>query len=236
MDEFDRWPDIIEASQKRGPIGPWAEPGKRLVKEWEHLLDIPWVEGTDQYSHEYTVRVGALSVMKGRFSYGRCKLSGADLRRQLFYGDPYANVYDMTGFSRCYESSDTTKVQNGRNVIDAGGDGGSSLWFVTWDPRFMAVRYPLHSEGGLDADADRIQAALAVTDWRYAVRIANVRRLSDADLGAHVATAISLLAKVNEHTVVYAPPSIASAFSAGVFHNYPVRAIPELRTDEPRVV
>jgi hypothetical protein len=84
----------------------------------------------------------------------------------------------------------------GNQVIDAGGTGGdnTSIWFVTWGDNYSHLIYPKGSKAGLqrqdmgrqrviDADGNPYYVeeekftwhlGLAVKDWRYVSRIANI--------------------------------------------------------------
>lgn len=84
----------------------------------------------------------------------------------------------------------------GNQIIDAGGTGSdnTSIWFVTWGDHACHLLYPQGSKAGvsredkgeqrvLDTDGNayyvkeelfRWHMGLAVKDWRYVVRIANV--------------------------------------------------------------
>lgn len=86
---------------------------------------------------------------------------------------------------------------NGRNILDAGGSStdNTSVWLVCWGQNTVHGIYPKGSEAGLqhedlgvidafDANNNRYRAyadhwkwmcGLCVRDWRYVVRIANIK-------------------------------------------------------------
>ena len=112
----------------------------------------------------------------------------------LFYGDTTLNPEQFLGMAPRYSSlsSSLSKV----NIIDGGGTGSTntSVWLIGWSPDTITGIYPkgsqaglVHEDLGLDTVLDsnsnryrayldryRWQCGLAVRDWRYAVRIANI--------------------------------------------------------------
>lgn len=121
----------------------------------------------------------------------------------IFYGNGQTSPEEFTGLSIRYSSLSAT---SGRNVVNAGGTGSdqSSIWLIVWGEQAVCGIYPKGSKAGLvhenlglqtvtvtagvgqqrmRAYQDRFvwNAGLAVKDWRYAARVANV------DIGALVA-------------------------------------------------
>lgn len=110
---------------------------------------------------------------------------------RIIYGDGLAGK--IRGLALRYgKKSDP----NGPNIIDAGGTGSDnmSIWLIGWGPGKIYGWYPKGSPGGLsvknwgampDRNADGTNQVvykeqwqhaigLAVDDWRYAARIANI--------------------------------------------------------------
>ncbi len=125
------------------------------------------------------------------------------LAETLFYGDTQINPERFYGLSPRYDQlGQPDKPANANDlgmdhVLDAGGTTAgaqSSIWLVGWGENTVYGIYPKGSPAGLERqdlgeidarDADggvfralathyRIQHGLAVADWRYIVRIANV--------------------------------------------------------------
>ena len=114
--------------------------------------------------------------------------------QQIMYGDTSANPDGVLGLTPRYNS---LTAQSGANIIDAGGSGSdnTSVWLVVWGENTVTGIYPKGSTAGLhqkdlgeidafDENNDRFRAfaeiwkwkfGLHVKDWRYAVRIANVK-------------------------------------------------------------
>jgi len=116
----------------------------------------------------------------------------------LMYGDHTENEEKFNGFStRYYGLTSSTGGTTYGNVIDAGGTTATaqtSIYLVGWSPSTVFGIYPKGSKAGLqfnnlgeqtllDASGNRFQGyrshykwdvGLAVQDWRYVVRIANI--------------------------------------------------------------
>lgn len=114
----------------------------------------------------------------------------------LFYGNSGLTPEKFTGLAPRYSS---LSAANGANVIDGGGSGGdnSSIWLVSWGSQSFSGIFPKGSKAGLihedmglvtvettaavagtrmRAYQDRWQwkCGVALRDWRYVVRIANI--------------------------------------------------------------
>ena len=114
----------------------------------------------------------------------------------LFYGDTSVNPERFLGLSARYSNSNAA---NGQNIIKAGGAtaaNNNSIWLLGWGENTLTGIFPKGSMAGLvhqdlgeidafdtatpparfRAYADRFQwkCGLALRDWRYAVRIANI--------------------------------------------------------------
>ncbi|WBG90023.1 hypothetical protein N5580_13100 [Pantoea piersonii] len=111
----------------------------------------------------------------------------------LIYGNKATNPASFDGFATRYNDKD---AENGKNIIDAGGTGNNltSIYIVGWGEQTVHGLYPKGSKAGLshqdkgqvtllDADGNQYEGyrdhfqwktGLAVRDWRYVVRIANI--------------------------------------------------------------
>lgn len=118
------------------------------------------------------------------------------MAQTLFYGYTSVNPERFLGMAPRFGTVNIATAQNAQNVIDAGGTGtdNTSIWLVGWGANSVHGIYPkatqaglIHEDLGLDtvSDAagnryrayqDRYQwkCGLALRDWRYVVRIANV--------------------------------------------------------------
>jgi len=118
------------------------------------------------------------------------------MAQTLFYGNAGITPEYFTGFAPRYASLSGT---NSQNILSAGGAGSdnTSIWLIAWGENTVSGIYPKGSKAGLihedlgeqmiqtgvgigtgrmKAFIDRWQwkCGLAVRDWRYAVRIANI--------------------------------------------------------------
>lgn len=119
-----------------------------------------------------------------------------EMASTLFYGNQSVSPEEFTGLSVRYSS---LSAANAQNIIDAGGSGGdnSSIWLIGWGPQAITGFFPKGSKAGLEHNdygevtvettagiaGNRMRAfqemwqwqlGIAVRDWRYAVRIANI--------------------------------------------------------------
>lgn len=119
-----------------------------------------------------------------------------ELAKTLVYGDTSVEVEKFVGLAPRYFSSLVADTPAGVNVIKGGGSDSdnTSIYLVGWSPETVFGIYPKGSKAGLtvndlgeqtiyDAAGGRYQAyrthykwdcGLAVRDWRYVVRIANI--------------------------------------------------------------
>jgi hypothetical protein len=121
---------------------------------------------------------------------------GQELAQNIIYGNEATDVTKFTGLAARFNSKSAV---SGQNIVDAGGDGSSltSIWLVGWGPRTIHGIYPKNTKAGLQhEDKGRAtsenfggtglrmeiyrsyfsqKAGLHVRDWRYAVRIANIK-------------------------------------------------------------
>lgn len=119
-----------------------------------------------------------------------------EMAQTLFYGNGGVAPEEFTGLSVRYSSAAAT---NGSHVLKAGGAGAdnASMWLVVWGEETITGIFPKGSKAGLIHEdkgeqvlqsaggvagaqmvalVERFQwkAGIAVKDWRYAVRIANI--------------------------------------------------------------
>jgi hypothetical protein len=112
---------------------------------------------------------------------------------KIFYGNTAADPEQFLGFAPRFNS---LSAPNGGQIINAGGTGSdnTSIWFITWGDNQCHMLYPQGTQAGLqredkgeqrveDGDGNpyyvkeelfRWHLGLAVKDWRYVARIANI--------------------------------------------------------------
>lgn len=124
----------------------------------------------------------------------------------LFYGNPGVDPKTYLGLATRYGT--LSGAGNAQNILDAGGDvapTNTSVWLVVWGEQTVFCPFPKGSQAGLqhkdlgeesvsDGNNGWYQAlrtmyqwknGLVVKDWRYVVRIANIKV---ADLVAQTTT------------------------------------------------
>lgn len=121
---------------------------------------------------------------------------GQHQARTIFYGNPSVNPNEYLGLANRYNQIGTNRMLRSYNVIDAGGTGANltSIWLIGWAEDRLCGIYPAGSQAGLrhddlgvslalDSNGNEYTAStqhymwdmgLAVSDWRWCVRIANV--------------------------------------------------------------
>ena len=119
-----------------------------------------------------------------------------EMAATLFYGNSGLAPEEFTGLSVRYSS---LSANNAQNIVDGGGTGSdnSSIWVVGWGEQSIYGIFPKGSKAGLDhqdhgevtvettagiagtrmrayQDQWKWKTGIALKDWRYVVRIANI--------------------------------------------------------------
>lgn len=114
----------------------------------------------------------------------------------LFYSSRTTDPTAFTGLANIYNTVNPSTSPIASNVIDGLGTGGdnASMWLVVWGPRHIHTIFPQglpmglqHTDMGIfpinDAAGNQFPAyldwiqwnlGLAIHDWRFAVRLANI--------------------------------------------------------------
>lgn len=199
------------------------------------MSDAPWVKANERYGHKSTIHhIGGVAQIFDSMVW----TTRGNRLKQLFYGNNYNDVKELSGFSCRYSTMDKSKAQNAINVIDAGGrDKLSSIWLVMWSPYGAFMITP----DGIPPIAGS-EMGLAISDWRFVYRIANVTKdISIVDLVRmlHVAVlslpAFSVSRPDYYRPVIYMRPEIRNEFDEGHFRDVLIRPLDELSDDEQRV-
>ncbi len=160
----------------------------------------------------------------------------------IFYGNSGLNPEKFMGLAPRY-SAIAAAPGNQANIVDAGGTGSdnTSIWVVGWGPRTVHGIFPRGSTAGLqrnDRGIETVQTSsasttsalmlayreqfvwklgLALEDWRYVVRIANidvsnlVAESSAADLRKSLFKAIARIPNLSGvRPVIYANRTVAT--------------------------
>jgi hypothetical protein len=160
------------------------------------------------------------NVAKFRYSEDNAFLEGLaqQVAVTLFYGNSTVSPSQFTGYSPLYNTVSLANANNALNVMDGLGtaNANTSIWLVGWGEETIFGIFPKGSKAGLtfedkgdvvpgfDAAGNRFEAytswfrhecGLAVKDWRYAVRIANIDVTAAGLAGANAADLFALLSK-----------------------------------------
>jgi len=132
----------------------------------------------------------------------------------LFYGDVHLNPERFTGLSAYYSS---TSAASGANIILGGGSGAdnTSIWLVCWGDQTVSGIYPRGSKQGIEhndlglqlvddgtstgamyrawVDQYKLKVGLALRDWRFCSRLANISLSSLATASDAADTSANLL-------------------------------------------
>lgn len=164
---------------------------------------------------------GNLAELRGTEDALHMEAMGQQVASDLFYGNRATDPTQFTGFSNIYNTVSTSVSNIANNVIDCGGtqNTNASMWLITWGPKHIHTLFPKGIPAGLqhrdlgllpalDSNSNEFLAwrtwmqwniGLAIHDWRFAVRAANI----DVSLfgTGNAANLINILA-----AMVYKPP------------------------------
>ncbi|SAL47424.1 hypothetical protein AWB74_02131 [Caballeronia arvi] len=148
--------------------------------------------------NEIDVKVAALNGNTAAFRLSEASAflesMNETMASTLIYGDTQVNAERFTGLAPRFGA--ISGAANANNVIDCGGTGSAntSMWLVTWGDQTLHGIFPKGSKAGIihqdlgeidafDANNNRFRAVadrwewncgIALKDWRYIVRAANI--------------------------------------------------------------
>lgn len=172
---------------------------------------------------------GNLAELRAQEDLLHIEAMGQLVASDLWYGSRANDPTQFTGLSNIYNTIDTAISPLAKNVIDCNGTGSdnASMWLVTWGPKKIHTLFPkgtqagmkhqdygnmvpLRDSSGLEYPGYRTwlgwKLGLAIPDWRYVVRAANID-VSDLDT-ASPANIINTLVKM-VHKTPTAPFGVA---------------------------
>lgn len=212
------------------------------------------------------------SPEKLRYSEDNAFLEGMSqqMAKTLGYGNATASPAQFTGFSPLFNTVSTATAANAVNVLDGGGTGSSnaSMWLVGWGEDTVFGVFPRGSKAGLqfedrgdmvpayDASGNPFRAytswfswdaGLAVRDWRYVVRVANLDTTSAGLAGSSAPDLFALLSKAvvrlprmarNQSGIVKtdAPSEPALGIRPAIYMNRTVREYADIQAIRDRNV
>lgn len=154
------------------------------------------LEGRGQVDVDLAMLNGNTASFRLSESSSFMEAMNQEMQRGVLYGNTDVTPESFTGLAPRFSTVVTATAQTANNVIDAGGTGSTntSIWLIGWGEKTVHGIYPKGSKAGLvhkdlgegdafDANNNRFRAlmdqyqwkcGIAVKDWRYVVRIANV--------------------------------------------------------------
>jgi hypothetical protein len=146
-----------------------CEPDDAPRESWES--DVYWRQANLRHGHVSTMRTtGGLRQISDAMGL----MSRRDMIQQIFYGDCYRQTDRITGFAPRYATMNPMLAQNAVNVFDGKGRDESaltSMWLIGWGPHSAYLVTP---DGQPPLSSGLGEIGLAIADWRYISRIANV--------------------------------------------------------------
>jgi hypothetical protein len=179
------------------PTSYWRMANQGVPSSKSTTAQVDDVCGSLEQRGQVDVRVARLNGMTSAYrlseNIAHMESMNQEMARALFYGNIQTNPEQFMGLSPRYSS---LSAENGENIIDGLGSStdNTSIWLICWGENTVKMIYPKGQQAGLqhqdlgegdafDADANRYRAlmdlytwqvGMAVPDWRYAVRIANI--------------------------------------------------------------
>lgn len=161
-----------------------------------------FVEGLSTVDCRLLELAGDRGALRLSEAMGYLESMNQEVSEKIFYGNTATDPEEFMGLAPRF--NDTTAA-NGGQIIDAGGTGSdnTSIWFLGWGDGQCQLLYPKGTAAGiqredmgkqrvLDGDGNAYYAeeekftwnvGLAVKDWRYVSRIANID-VSNAKAGS----------------------------------------------------
>lgn len=211
-----------------------------LAEDQPLLADAAWIPASDESEHIFDMPF----YHNSRASRARLNLSEvlpAEITRNVFHGNSYLHPWESMGTAAYMNALDPSEAQNAVNLLDGGGRDQrcSSVYLIGWSPETVCMAYsPKH---GLIGDDGYARAAIVPVDWRFMVRICNIR-FDDyrTDLSHLMSRALLQLPPMRGPGIVRPVFYLGSIFARmyeGVSHfrDVPIRIIRELTADETAI-
>lgn len=167
---------------------PQSKSGKAQVEDVTGFVE--GLSTIDKRLLELSTNEGAVRLSEA-MSY--LEAMNQEVAEKIFYGNNASDPEEFMGLAPRFND---LSAPNGGQIIDAGGTGSdnTSIWFVTWGERQCSLLYPKGTRAGVyreDKGEQRLtdengnayygkeelfrwHVGLAVQDWRYVSRIANI--------------------------------------------------------------
>jgi len=201
---------LPNVTRRRLYQGAIASKGSR-----EQVRDsVGWYEDFQEIDSKLVKLDGNGQMLRAQEAMLQMEAMSQQFAKDIFYGNPAVDDTQIGGLSMRYNTTNENVAKSARNVIDAKGTGAdnASIWLINWGPKACFGIVAKGSEAGLTMedlgrkmiqDYNGVQGSrlmmhvarfewnvgLALGDWRYCARIANIDRstlTSDASSGANL--------------------------------------------------
>jgi hypothetical protein len=191
-------------------INQGVQPSKSTTAQIDEAVGI--MEAWSEVDKDLAMLNGNTAAFRLSEARAFIEAMNQEMASTLFYGNSDTAPEEFTGLAPRYSS---LSADNSDNVIDAGGTGSdnSSIWLVCWGDMSVHGIFPKGSQAGLQhfdhgevtiQDATEIgtsrlrafqdqwqwKVGVALRDWRFVVRIANI---DISDLVANGGSAADLI-------------------------------------------
>lgn len=182
-------PDVIYRKLNAG-----VPPSKSTTAQVDEACGI--IEGRGQVDVDLAMLNGNTAAFRLSEASAFIESMNQTMQRGVLYNNTDVTPESFLGLAPRFSTKTVANAQTANNVIDAGGTGSNltSIWLVGWGPNTVHGIYPKGSQAGLvhkdlgegdafDANGNRFRAfmdqyqwkcGIALKDWRYVVRIANI--------------------------------------------------------------
>jgi hypothetical protein len=179
------------------PSVTWGRFYKGIPNDKGRLAQVEDTTGFVEGKSEVDKRLLAIASNPGAVRLGEAmaylESMSQEVATKMFYGNTADDPEEFLGLAPRFND---LNAPNGKQIIDAGGTGSdnTSIWFVTWGDNQCQALYPEGTKAGVQREDKGEQKAsdsagnsyyvmeeiftwhvgLAVKDWRYVSRIANI--------------------------------------------------------------
>lgn len=179
------------------PTVSWGKLYKGIPQSKSSTAQVEDTTGFVEGLSSVDVRLLKLSTNEGAVRLSEAmsyiEAMNQEVATKMFYGNTADDPEEFMGLSPRFSD---LSAPNGNQIIDAGGVGvdNTSVWFVTWGDQQCQLLYPKGTMAGVNREEKGEQrvtdangnayyvkeelftwhVGLAVKDWRYVSRIANI--------------------------------------------------------------
>ena len=171
-----------------------VQPSKSLTAQIDEQCGI--MEAWSEVDQEVADLNGNVNAFRLSEASAFIEAMNQEMASTLFYGNSSVAPEEFTGLSVRFSDK---SADNAQNIVDAGGVGvdNSSMWLIVWGEQSVCGIFPKGSKAGLyheDLGLQTIETSagiagtrmrayqdhfkwkvgVALKDWRYVVRIANI--------------------------------------------------------------